>query len=115
LIDRVQRRRPDLKAFYGQDLHWRQQYAELFNEIDTSSGARGEVLAALRAGGFTGVKDTLRLPSNGRIPAEQMHELARISARSQRFRSAVQSIRKLLGSAVKRMPAPIKARLRRIF
>lgn len=115
LITRLQNQHPTLKAFYGQDLHWRKQFAGLFNVLDIATADRALVLEALARGAYEGRKDTLRLPSNGQLSAQLTKKFGRAHGRSQRFRAAVKSIRMLLGGVVTRLPAPIKAQLRRFF
>ena len=115
LIGRLQSRQSALKAFYGQDLHWRKQFAGLFTLVDSPVAERQALLDALRAGAYEGVTDTLRLPSNGRPSDELLASFARTSARSMRFRATIKSVRKMLGGAFKLLPRPVKAQLRRFF
>lgn len=115
LIGRLQARQPALRAFYGQDLHWKKQFAGLFNQVDIPVAERQMLLTALRAGDFEGVTDTLRLPSDGRPSAELLASFAKASDRSLRIRAALKSTRKLLGGAFTLLPAPVKAQLRRFF
>jgi PHP domain len=115
LITRLRKRRESLRAFYGQDLHWRKQFAGLFTLLDIPSADRALVLDALIRGAYEGSKDALRLPSNGQLSAELVAEFARANGRSQRFRAAVKSVRALLGGVVTHLPAPVKAQLRRFF
>ena len=115
LIQRLQARAPDLRAFYGQDLHWRRQFAGLFNMIDIPVAERRVLLPALRAGNFEGATDTLRLPSDGRPSPELLASFQNASDRTMRFRAAVKSARKMLGGAFSLLPSPVKAQLRRFF
>lgn len=119
LIQRLQARSPSLKAFYGQDLHWRKQFAGLFNMLDIPVADRTSVLRALARGEFEGrfegKEREIRLPSNARLPTNLVEEFAHASARTMRVRNTVKSVRKALGGALKLLPAPIKAQLRRFF
>lgn len=115
LIARLRERRSALKAFYGQDLHWRKQFAGLFTLLDIVRSDRALVLDALLRGAYVGSKDAVRLPSDGQLSAELTAEFARASGRSQRFRAAVKLIRTRLGTVVTHLPAPVKAQLRRFF
>lgn len=115
LIQRLQSRHPSLRAFYGQDLHWRKQYAGLFTVLDIPESGREFVLGALSRGAYEGAKDALRLPSDGHLPDGLVTDFARVNARSQRLRAAVKSAKQLVGGAVKHLPPSIKAQLRRIF
>ena len=115
LILRLRARQPALHAFYGQDLHWRKQYAGLFNMLDVPRAERPMVLEALRGGAFEGSAAALHLPSSGHLAAEQIEDFARVNARSQRVRSALRSARQMMGGAFALLPAPLKAHLRRFF
>ena len=115
LIERLQTRRPPLRAFYGQDLHWRQQYAGLFNLLDIPVAERALVLDALRDGAFEGIADDIRLPSSGRLSPERIAAFALINARSQRFRGAVRAVKSMMGGAFRLLPSSVKAQMRRFF
>jgi hypothetical protein len=115
LIARLRTRHPGLRAFYGQDLHWRRQYAGLFTAVDAPSTDRAQVLAALANGSFEGVKDAIRLPSDGIVSEALMSRFRIVHARSRRFRDGVKAARRILGGAVGLLPSSVKAQLRRIF
>ncbi len=115
LIARLQARQPALRAFYGQDLHWKKQFAGLFNMIDIPTADRQLLLDALRSGAFEGATETMRLPSDGQPSAELLASFEKASERSMRFRAAVKSTRTLLGGAFKLLPSSVKAQLRRFF
>jgi hypothetical protein len=115
LLHRMQERVPRLRAFYGQDLHWRTQYHGLFTEIDGESATRGSVLAALAAGEYRGRKDGDPLPSSGQVAEGLLEQFDRRNKRSQRLRTAMMAInrtRKRLGVSI---PPAIKAVLRRVL
>src|SRR4030095_16822058 len=65
LLQRLQVSRPQMRAFYGIDLHWRKQYRGLFNVLEASGSGRGEILSAFAAGNYFATKDELELPSSG--------------------------------------------------
>jgi hypothetical protein len=115
LIARLRLRHPQLRAFYGQDLHWRRQFAGLFTAVDAPSTDRARVLAALANGSFEGVKDAIRLPSNGVLSEALTFHFRTVHGRSRRFRESVKSVRRLLGGAVRLLPESVKAQLRRLF
>ena len=114
-IASLQRRRPQIRAFYGQDLHWRRQFAGLFNVLDIPAAERALVLQAMRDGAFEGCTDTLRLPSDGRLSPDLLEGFARNNARSQQFRAALRSTKAMMGGAFRLVPASLKAQLRRFF
>lgn len=115
LIARLRARRPSLRAFYGQDLHWRRQYAGLFTLLDVPVAERTLVLQAMRDGRFEGCTDALRLPSDGQLSSDLLEGFARRNARSQQFRAALRSTKALMGGAFRLVPASVKAQLRRFF
>jgi hypothetical protein len=112
LLERLRRRQPSIKAFYGQDLHWKHQYRGLFVELD--AGCPG-VLAALASGAFTAVKDGRRLPSAGEVSEAMLQEFARRHSRSDRLRQAIKAGKRLFDGAGVVVPASLKAQIRRVF
>jgi hypothetical protein len=115
LIARLRRHHPSVRAFYGQDLHWRRQYAGLFTDVDVPTTDRGRILAALATGEFEGVKGPIRLPSDGLLSELLSVRFQTLHARSRRFRQSLRILRRVLGSAVPRVPVSVKAQLRRLF
>lgn len=115
LIRRLQQRAPALRAFYGQDLHWRTQFGGLFVEVTCAEPTRALLLESLRNGAFVGVKGDLRLPSDGAVSPSLLATFERAHARSQRLRAAIKSVRRAAGRFADRVPKPVKAQLRRLF
>lgn len=115
LLARVKARRSDVRAFYGQDLHWRRQYRGLLTRVDCATSTRDAVLAALAAGRFSGVKDGQLLPSDGVLAPGRIGEFARAHRRSQRMRAWMRRFKIWMESVGAGVPRPIKAQLRRIF
>lgn len=115
LLQRLQQRRPEMRAFYGTDLHWKKQFRGLSNQLNSKSTRRSDVLAAFSEGLYAGVKGDLELPSSGRLPDSLMRRFASTNARYHRLRSLIKNTKKLSGRLGKKLPAPIKAQLRRIF
>src|SRR5258708_1069727 len=87
LLLRLRHPRPGMRAFYGQDLHWRKQFRGLFTQLECNSLAREAVLGALVAGAFSGVKDDFRLPSSGELSPELAARFASQHAKSDRMRN----------------------------
>ena len=115
LLQRVQRRRPDMRAFYGQDYHWRRQYRGLFIEMTPGTRTRADILRAFATGDFAGLKNGQRLPSSGRLAEAERAAFLDSHMRSERIRGLMKTARKL--ATRWRMPVPtgVKAQLRRIF
>ena len=115
LLERLQRRKPGMRAYYGLDLHSRIQYRGLLNLTRCRSNSRGEILGAFAHGDYQGVKDDLTLPSDGRLPESLLASFDVMHARSDRMRRAVSRVKNALRRCGVSVPAPLKAQLRRIF
>ena len=115
LLVRLQARRPDMRAFYSQDYHWRRQFRGLFLEVEAASLERVDILAAFRRGAFTAIKGRDRLPSSGQLQPAMRARFAEAHERSQRIRGLVHKARGLARRLGMPEPAGFKAQLRRIF
>jgi hypothetical protein len=115
LLHRLRIRRPDMLAFYGQDLHWKKQYRGLFNQIECDPRDRNSVLRALANGRYEAQKGELQLPSSGLLPQELLASFAQQHAHSDRVRNFLKSGKKALDRIGIVVPASIKSQLRRIF
>lgn len=117
LIADLRSRRPDLRAFFGIDLHWRKQYRALHTLLSDKVRDldRESVLAALRAGDFVGVAGDVRLGSDGRVPADQLERFRARNRRGLRLRAALKRAKRLTDAVGLRPPAALKAQLRRLF
>jgi hypothetical protein len=115
LLARTRERRADIRAFYGQDLHWKKQYRGLLTRTDGDALERDAILAALRAGEYVGVKGEMTLPSSGELPADLLAEFQRAQARSQELRRWIRRVKGWVDRFGLSVPAPVKSQLRRIF
>jgi hypothetical protein len=115
LLYRLRKRRPDMLAFYGQDLHWKKQYRGLFNVMDATSNTAQSILAALANGRYSAIKGELQLPSSGIISSDLMASFAQQHAQSDRVRNFLKSGKRALDRMGIAVPASIKSQLRRIF
>jgi predicted metal-dependent phosphoesterase TrpH len=115
LLARLKARRPDMTAFFGQDLHWRQQYRGLFVVADCDATDRAGVLAALRSGRYEGEKEGQRLPATGELPPELIERFARAHDRSRRMRGWITRAAQWADGLGLALPVKMKAQLRRIF
>lgn len=115
LITRLRGRRPDLLAFYGVDYHWKKQFRGLHLLVECDVPRREEVLGALRAGRFVGAKGELRLPATGELPESLLEEFGAVNARAMRRRLLIKKMKKMADRLGLKVPAPLKAQLRRIF
>jgi hypothetical protein len=115
LLHRLRVSQPEMKAFYGQDLHWRHQYRGLHVELDSATLAPADVLGALAAGAFTGCKEDLRLPSSGDVTAAALSHFGRAHRRSDRMRWLLKSTKGFADRLGVSVPAGVKSQLRRVF
>ncbi|HEY9403721.1 MAG TPA: PHP domain-containing protein [Pyrinomonadaceae bacterium] len=115
LLRRLQERRPEMRAFYGTDLHWKKQYRGMINVVRREAATREAMLDAMRAGDYAGLKDGFELPSSGRLDEEVLARFGRENERYHRRRSLLKRAKKLTGRLGLKIPAPIKAQLRRVF
>jgi hypothetical protein len=115
LLNRLQERKREMRAFYGQDLHWKKQFRGLFSVVECQTLAREEILAALGRGDYFGTKGDLRLPSSGRLPSSTLAKFGSVHRRSDRMRRLLKSANKTSERFGLAVPTPIKSRLRRIY
>jgi hypothetical protein len=115
LLRDLQARRPDLRAFYGQDLHWKTQYRGLMVHAHVDAVTRETILGALASGAFHGDKEGLRLPSSGELPAGLIESLERAHRRSDRLRAVMKTVKGLADRVGLRVPAALKAQARRVM
>jgi hypothetical protein len=115
LVQRMQTRRPDLRSFYGQDLHWRKQYRGLFVFLNTEELGRRAILNDLATGNFIARKDDLELSSDGVLSDELCRRFSDAHKNSLRLRAFLKTGKQTLDRMGIRVPAGLKAQIRRIF
>jgi len=115
LLHRLRARRPGMRAFYGQDLHWKKQFRGLFNHIQLDRLDRDEILKVLAAGKYCGVKADLQLPSTVELSPELATRFAARHARSDKMRNVIKTGKKAIDKLGIKPPASIKAHLRKII
>ncbi len=115
LLNRLQQRKPEMKAFYGQDLHWKKQYRGLSNLVRCQSPTRTAVVEALRSGNYCGISNELELPSNGVLPEHLLESFGKVNESYMRKQALFKRAKKISGKFGKDLPAPVKARIRKIF
>ncbi|HJZ74994.1 MAG TPA: hypothetical protein VKE51_24835 [Vicinamibacterales bacterium] len=115
LLRRMNTKSANLRAFYGIDLHWRRQYRGLFTDVDADALDGGQILAALAAGRFAGVKERATLPSDGVLSPARLAAFARVNRRSQALRTWTRSVTQTIERLGVVVPGPIKAELRRFL
>ena len=115
MLRRLRTRRSDMRAFYGQDLHWKKQFRGLFVELQCDTLDRGEILKTLMAGNYFGVKADLQLPSTGELTSDLAAQFAARHAQSDRMRNFLKAGKKAIDKLGVTAPASIKSHLRRLF
>jgi hypothetical protein len=115
LLQRLRQRKPDMHAFYGQDLHWKNQFRELFVQLNPPATTREEILQALASGAYTGLKGELLLPSSGVLEQPLLAQFARAHGLSNRMWQYLKQGKQILDRMGIGVPESVKAQLRRIF
>lgn len=115
LLLRLQKRKPEMRAYYGQDLHWKKQFRGLLNVLPLAAPDRARILQAFARGDFRGQKSRLELPSDGQLPEGLAMKFERSHARSDRMRWLMRSAKKMADRVGVALPRPLKSHLRRIF
>jgi hypothetical protein len=115
LLLRLRARRPSVRAFYGQDLHWKKQYRRLFTDVQCEALERGAILNAFAGGHYSGVKEDFRLPSSGELPPQLAAQFGARHSQSDRIRRVIGAGKKAMDKIGIKSPAFIKSQLRRIF
>jgi hypothetical protein len=114
LLQRLRQRAPEMHAFYGQDLHWKNQFSGLCVLVDSPLDP-SSILAALAAGKYSAQKDELELPSSGVVPETLLAEFDRSHSRSRKMWQFLKSSKQALDRLGIRVPDSLKSQLRRIF
>jgi PHP domain len=115
LVQRLRTRRPDMRAFFGQDLHWKNQFHGLFTELECDSLNRRDILNALASGKYSGIKGDLRLPSSSELDPELAAQFDASRARSDKMRNFLKAGKRAIDRLGITIPASVKAHLRRLF
>jgi len=115
LVQRLRQRKPDLLAFYGQDLHWRKQYRGITVEVGCASPEPQEILQTLRRGNYVARNGKMELPSSGAVSEELLHRFSIVHQRSAWLRQWMRRVKNLADRFGIGIPLSVKAQLRRIF
>ena len=115
LLNRLQARNAEMKAFYGTDLHWKNQYRGLFNELNCSATAT-DALKAFRTGNYhANHENQLTLPSSGVLENELAVKFEQLNSKYQQKQKLYKRLKKVGGSVGRNLPKPVKSRLRKLF
>lgn len=111
----AQNQDPSISAFYGQDLHWKNQYTGLFTNLQSSISTMDSYLESLKYGNYSACKRDLFLPSSGKLPQQLLNTFSRFNHFSVKKRSILKAIKKQLDRSRINIPSSVKTNLRRIF
>lgn len=115
LLASVRERDPSVRAFFGQDLHWRRQYRGMFVRVEAARPDRTLVLDALRRGAYVGLKEDLVLLSSGGLTPALEARFQRTQRRTQAVRRGFRRMKAWMDASGIGLPAALKAQIRRIF
>jgi hypothetical protein len=115
LLGELRLHKPEMRAFYGQDLHWKRQFRGLFVQLDSAPTNAQGILTALASGAYSGVKGEMVLPSSGILEQELLSQFASAHAISYRAWQFLKHGKRALDRVGIRVPESVKAQLRRIF
>src|ERR1051325_3283771 len=96
LLNRLQARQPQMRAFYGQDMHWKKQHRGLLNVLKCEAASREAVLAAFANGDYRAVKGEAELPASGQLSPELLAQFGAVNARDARKRQLIKRAKKML-------------------
>lgn len=115
LIERLRKRKSELLAFYGQDLHRKNQFDRLFTEVQAPSPKNENVLAAMAAGHFAGRCGDLELPAKGSLSEPLLARFGRVQGRYDPMRRLLRRMKKVAKRVGVKVPDPVITQFRRIF
>ena len=115
LLNRLQKRKPGMHGFYGQDLHWRKQCRDLFTMVDCGRLTSTHILSALRRGDYYGVKGHLKLPSDGQLPSDLVERFEVLQQHSGRMRRIGRRVTSLVKRLAFLIPFSPRSAMRRLF
>ena len=114
LLQRLKQRKPDIQAFYGQDLHWRHQHRGVFTLAQCETLRRDSILQVLANGHYCGSKDDRILPSSGDFSQEMVQRFDVVHRRSARLQKLLKTGKRLSDRLGIKVPSGLKAQIRRV-
>lgn len=115
LVRRMRERHPGVRAYYGQDLHFRHQYTGLHVDVDSAELDAASIISTLREGRYIARGGDVILTPEGSLEpslAKRFEHRNRRSRQMGRFAKRSKSVLDALGV---RIPAALKGQLRRLF
>lgn len=114
LVRGIRERFPRVRAVYGQDMHFRNQYMGLHVELSATVDQSG-IIEALRAGRYVGRAEELELRSDGLLDPVLGERFTRANSRARRVRRLAGRAKAWLDRAGIGVPPAVKTQLRRLF
>lgn len=115
LLKRLQERKSEMRAFYGQDFHYKTQFHGLLTQVHTSVLRGDEVLTSLASGNYVGQRGDLVLPSTGILPDRLLERFDRVHRRYDPARGALRRMKKMAKRVGFTVPSAVIAEARRFF
>ncbi len=115
LVRRVRDRHAQVRAFYGQDLHFRKQYTGVHVELRNATLDSKSIVSALREGRYVGRSADLQLASDGSLEPSVAKRIERLHRRSRQVRGLAGGTKAVFDSLGLAIPARLKTQLRRLF
>jgi hypothetical protein len=115
LLNRLQKRKPEMRAYYGQDMHWKKQFRGLSYALDCQTPRLQSVLQAYRQGNYVAQKNELELPSNGQLTEELKIAFKKLNSQYHTRRRLMKNVKKTIDRFGITIPEVLKSQLRRVF
>jgi hypothetical protein len=115
LLQRIREREPRVRAYYGQDLHFRHQYTGLHVDLDAAVFDAASIVAALREGRYLATSGEVTLTADGNLDRSLAKRFGQLNSRSRRMGALARKSKSVLDSVGIRIPAGLKGQLRRLF
>lgn len=115
LVQRMRKRHPDVRAYYGQDLHFRRQYSGLHVEVDSPEPDATSIVSALREGRYVARGGDVTLTAEGILDPSLAKRFEQLHRRSRQMGSFAKKSKSVLDALGVEIPAALKGQLRRLF
>jgi hypothetical protein len=115
LLRELQLRKPELRAFYGVDLHWRTQFRNLSVVLDEEALKPSAILSSLRDGHFVALNGRLSLSANGSAGNGQLGYFRCVQLLYSLLRRSADGAGRFTAKIGIRVPVALKNQVRRLF
>jgi len=115
LVRRMRERHPDVRAYYGQDLHFRHQYSGLHVEVDSPELDAASIVSRLRQGRYIARGGDVTLTAEGSLEPSLAKRFEQLHRRSRQMGSFAKKTKSVLDALGVQIPVALKSQLRRLF